>query len=335
MRLRLLLPVVATTLFFTGVAAAQSAPGTLPPNSAGSASSTDGEDPDEEPQTYAQRKNWSVGSSFETNRTILQEDVGGGQKAFNTLNFFASYNITGHDVIRVSGGFMQRFIADQTETGIRADDIGLSYSHGFKLPWQLTLQPTVGNTFPVSLNSQRMSIIATPRGSLGLSRNFFNQALNVSIHGGAAYYIVKYKEASSPDDDQGLTGPNPRFTTNIGFNVNVSMPFHPALSVGGGASTSWSWSYDPDHANDPTLAAQFKNAPVEPSADPYFNHPAGQQGYGGDVYISYSLPSLKDINSNFQVTMSQNDGVLRDGATHLYWLSRRGGQVSASLTISY
>ena len=60
-----------------------------------------------------------------------------------------------------------------------------------------------------------------------------------------------------------------------------------------------------------------------------------QQGYGGEVYVSYNLPQLEGVQSNLQVALSQNDGVLRDGATHLYWLSRRGGQLSAALTISY
>ena len=333
MRLSITLSAAATALLLSSVAAAQEAPGTAH-GKEGDAAAAEDIDADE-PQSYAARKKWAVGSSFETSRTILQEDVGGGNKASNSLSLYASYNITGQDVVRLTGGFIQRFIADETETGIRADDMGLSYSHGFKLPAKLLLQTTAMNNFPTSLNSQRMSIIALPRASIGLSRSFWNDNLNLSLHGGAAYYIVKYKEAASPDDNQGLEGPNPRFTTNVGFNVNLSMPFHPALSVGGGASTSWSWSYDPDHSNDPTLAEQFKNAPVEPSADPYFNHPAGQQGYGGDVYISYNLPSIKDIQSNFQVSLSQSDGVLRDGATHLYWLSRRGGSVAASLTVSY
>ena len=51
--------------------------------------------------------------------------------------------------------------------------------------------------------------------------------------------------------------------------------------------------------------------------------------------MAYNLPSIKDVHSDFQLTASQSDGVLRDGATHLYWLSRRGGQISASLTVSY
>jgi hypothetical protein len=333
MRLTIIVPAVATALLFASAAAAQMAPGQKPLGVAGNSGSEE-EDPDE-PQSYAERKNWSVGASFETNRTILQEDVGGGQKAFNTLSIYASYSITPKDVVRVSGGFIQRFIADETETGIRADDISLGYSHTFKLPWQLILQPRVGNNFPVSLNSQHMTMIATPRAGLGLSRNFLDNTLNVSFSGGAAYYIVKYKEAASPDDNQGLEGPNPQVTTNVGGNINYTLPFFQALSLGGGGSLSWSRSYDPDHANDPTLAEQFKNAPVTPSGDPYFDHPGWQRGYSWDAYVSYNLPSIKDIQSYLQVSISQSDGFLRDGATHLYWLSRRGGQVSASLTVSY
>lgn len=280
--------------------------------------------------TYAARKSWQVGTSFETNRTILQQDVGVRIKAFNTLSLYASYSLTKRDQVRVTGGFIQRFIADETETGIRTDDIGLSYSHRFVLPWQMMLAPSVSNSFPTSFNSRLMGLIALPRAGLFLSRSFLDQNLTVSLRGGGAYYVVEYKEPV------GQIGANPRASTNVGFNVNYSMPFHQNLQIGGGASTSWLWDYNVDHANDPVLADQFKNAPVEPSADQYYaGNPPAQQNYGWEAYISYSLPSLQGLQSQFQVSIGQGDGVLRDGATHLYWLSRRGGQVSASLTLAY
>jgi hypothetical protein len=328
MRTSVILPFVASALLFSFVANAQGTPFGNGTNSKKTADDDDDEDPDK-PQPYYQRKQWSVGSSFETNRTLIQEDVGVRNKAFNTLSLYGSFNITKRDQVRATAGFIQRFISDPTETGIRTDDVGLSYNRKIPLPWQMLLAPSVGNSFPTSFNSQQMGLIALPRASLFLMRNFLDNNLTISLRGGGAYYVVEYREMV------GRESANPRASTNVGFNVNYSMPFHQNLQIGGGASTSWQWYYDVDHRNDPVLAEQFKNTPVEPSADQYVQAPPAQQNYAGEVYVSYQFPSLEGINSNLQVTLSQGDGVLRDGATHLYWLSRRGGQVAAALTLSY
>jgi hypothetical protein len=328
MRFSIILPIVASALLFSFAASAQGTPFGNGTNSRGNSSADDEEDPDK-PQPYYQRKPWSIGSSVETNRTILQEDVGGRIKAFNTLSLYAAFNITKKDQVRATGGFIQRFVADQTETGIRTDDIGLGYNHRFALPLDMMLVPSISNSFPTSFNSQLMGLIALPRAGLFVMRSFLDNNLTVSVRGGGSYYIVKYRQA------EGQIDANPRAQTNVGLNFNYSMPFHQALQVGASVSTSWSWSYDVDHANDATLREQFKNTPVEPSADQYVSTPPAQQGYGGDIYISYNLPSLEGINTNLQVSLSQGDGTLREGATHLYWLSRRGGQASASLTVSY
>lgn len=325
MRSSLLLPFIATALLVTHVAGAQ---GTPFGNGTNSTSTSENEDPDAA-QSYAARKSWSIGSSFETNRTLLQEDVGGRIKAFNTLSLYAAYNLTKRDQVRATGGFIQRFVADPTETGIRTDDIGLSYAHRFLLPADFVFAPSVSNSFPTSFNSQLMGLIALPRARLFVSRGFLDGTLTVSVYGGGAYYVVEYRQAV------GRADANPRASTNVGFNINYAMPFHPALQVGASASTSWQWQYDVEHANDPTLREQWPNTPVEPSGDPFVRRPPAQQGYGGEVYVSYNLPSLVGIQTNLQVALSQNDGVLRDGATHLYWLSRRGGQVAAALTVSY
>ncbi len=326
MRVVPFLSVVAASLLVSGLAVAQ---GAVFGNGTNTISNDDDDEDPDYAQSYAARKHWSAGASFETNRTILQEDVGGRNKAFNTLSLYASYNIGTFGQVRATGGFIQRFIADETETGVRTDDIGLSYAHRIKLPWKMMLAPRVANSFPTSFNSRLMGMIALPRASLFLSRSFLDDYLQVNLIGGGAYYIVEYRQAVGQIDA------NPRASANVGFNVNYAMPFHSQLQVGAGASTSYLWSYDVDHWNDPVLAEQFKNRMVEPSADQFVNRPPAQQGYGWEAYASYQLPDIKQVNSQLQVSVGQSDGVLRDGATHLYWLSRRGGQVSASLVVSY
>jgi hypothetical protein len=331
-RLSLVLPLVALSTLLSSAAFAQGTPFGNGTNSTKTSSDDDETDPLEpdKPKPYYERKDWSLGSSFETNRTLLSEDVGGRIKAFNTLSLYAAYNLTKKDQVRATGGFIQRFIADQSETGFRTDDVGASYARKIPLPGEIMLAPSVGAAFPTSFQSQLMSLIVLPRAGVYLGRAFLDGTLMVSLRGGAAYYVVKYKEA------KGQADANPQATTFGGLNINYAIPFHQALQIGVSGSTSYTWQYDVDHANDPTLREQFRNTPVEPSADPYYARSApAQQGYGGEVYVSYSLPQLQGLNSQFQVSLSQNDGVLRDGATHLYWLSRRGGQLSASLTVSY
>lgn len=333
----LALSTTVAALLVTGAASAEGesvAPGGTP-SAAGATVGGDPIDADEEADSYAARKKWWVGADFETTRTIIQQDVGGTTKAFNTLGLNTGYQFTANDRVTASGGFMQRFIADATETGLRADDILLSYSHTFRLPWHLGLSANASDSLPISYYSQLESLIALPRLSIGLSRSFLDDTLNVSIRGGGAYYIVKYKE---PAQDQltGSPGTNTQASADIGFSVSYTMPFHRALSVVAGASTAYRWQYNPDHSNDPVLAQQFKNAPVTISGDPFYNqNPPAQQSYGGSVAVLYNLPSLIGIGSTLQVQLSQGDGVLRDGATHLYWLSRRGGQVSAALSANY
>jgi hypothetical protein len=279
-----------------------------------------------------------VGAAFETDRTLLQEDVGGTIKAFNTLSLNAGYSFTKADRVWATGGFIQRFISDYQETGMRADDVGIFYAHTFSLPAKLRLTATAGDALPTSYYSQLMGLIALPRASLRLGRSFLDDTLKVTVGGGGAYYIVKYKEAlGQTSTDYIADGPNPQASTNVGFDVSYRMPFHRQLGISAGASTSWSWTYNPDHpANDPTLAAQFANAPVAPSADQYYaQYPPAQQRYAGSVEVSYDLPSIVGIGSTFSIALRQGDGVLRDGATHLYWLSRRGGQLAAGLSANY
>jgi hypothetical protein len=333
MRLTVVLAATAAALLLASAAHAQGSPFGNGTNSKSTTASSDDDDDTEDPDAPSApppKKRWNVGSSFETNRTLLQEDVGGRIKAFNTLSMYASYMITNADRVQVSGGFIQRFIADETETGIRADDIGTSWSHRFQLPAKFMLAPSVGNSIPISYNSKLMGLIALPRASLFLSRSFLDDNLTLSLSSTAAYYIVKYRQP------QGREGANPRASTNVRFLVNYSMPFHQALQVGGSVGSGWSWDYDTGRSEaDPNLAQQFENREVQPSTDPYFDRPPAQQNYSGEVYISYNLPSLVGLQSNMQVSLGQGDGTLREGATHLYWLSRRGGQVSASLTVSY
>lgn len=328
MRLSIILPIVASLLTASLAASAQNTPFGNGSNAKSTDSGDDEQEDPDKPIPYYQRKAWFIGASFETNHLIVQQDVGKG-KSYNTLNLNAAYNVTKRDQVRVSGGFAQYFYADETETGIRNSDIRLGYNHRFSLPWEMTLAPSVSNAFPTSFAARNMSLIALPSAGIFLMRNFLDSNLSVSVNGGGSYYIVKYRQAVGQIDA------NTQFSTYAGLSLNYSLPFLQALQVTAQVGTSWTRSYDVDHANDATIQEQFKNQMIEPSADQYAATQSWQQQYSGEIDLSYNLPSLVGVNSTLQVSVSQGDGVLRDGATHLYWLSRRGGLLAASLTVSY
>lgn len=279
-----------------------------------------------------QKRWWLVGASFETHRLIRQDDLGGAarSKALNYLNIYAGVRPTPTDQIRISGGFYQRFLADGGETGIRADDLDVSYNHMFALPWNLMLRPAIGNTIPVSFESRLMGLYAAPNASLLLMRNFLDGNLNVLIRGAGAAYITEYKQAS------GAGSANPIASSSIGIGLNYSIPFHQNLQIGASAQTGWQWLHEVEHGNDPSLDAQFKNAPVQPTKDPQFVSQPVAQSYGGEVYVGYQLPSLFDTQSNIQLALSQgNNAVIHDGVRNVYWMFRRSAQVYLALQVQY
>lgn len=280
----------------------------------------------------AQKRPWQIGATFETHRLLRQDDLGGAarSKALNYLNLYAGIRPTPKDQIRVSGGIYQRFLADGGETGIRADDLEVSYNHMFALPWNLMLRPAVGSTIPVSFESRLMGLYAAPSASLLLMRNFLDGNLNVMIRGGGAAYITEYKQGS------GAGSANPIASSSLGIGVNYSMPFHQNLQVGASAQTGWQFLHEVEHGNDPNLEAQFRNAPIQPTQDPQFESQPVQQNYGGEVYVGYQLPSLLNTQSNIQLALSQgNNAVIHDGVRNVYWMFRRSAQVYLALQVQY
>jgi hypothetical protein len=327
MRSRLVLLGALAALLASGSAAAQTAP---PPNKV--------PDPDTastnlvlQKMGLAQNKPWMIGSVFETHRLLRQDDLGGAakNKALNYLQLYAGWNPTPKDQIQLRGGFYQRFLADSSETGVRPDDLVLSYTRTVPLPWEMTLRPSVSNVFPISFDSRLMGLYAVPRANASLMKNFLGGDLNVNLRVGGAAYIGEYTSA------QGGSA-NPIASTTAGIGINYSMPFHRNLQVGMNLQTTVYWNHEVEHGNNAMLNGQFGSAPVQPTQDPQFASQPTQQTYGGEIYVAYQLPSLFDLQSNIQLSLAQGEpNVIHDGRTQVYWMFRRSAQAYLALQVQY
>lgn len=291
-------------------------------------------DPDKAAANAEDRKVWQVGGIFETHRLVMQDDLGGAarNKALNYLYLYAGWDPTERDKIQLRGGIYQRFLADQGETGIRADDLVLAYTRNIPLPWKLDMRVTGSLLAPISFEAQtQMSLITVPRLTVTLERSFGD--LTVGLRGSAAYYIVKYRQESGG-------GANPRASALIGASAEYSMPFHKPLSVGLNIQTGYYWLYDRKSMDNPTLA-QFGSAPVRPSEDPFITTPPLNQSYGGEVFVKYVLPELVGAKSDLTLALAQGDSTLgypstiHDGRSHVYWMFRRSAQVYLALGVRY
>ncbi|HVJ95093.1 MAG TPA: hypothetical protein VM580_35180, partial [Labilithrix sp.] len=278
-----------------------------------------------------QKKAWTVVAIIETHRLLRQDDLGGAakNKALNYLYLYAGWNITPKDQLQVRGGVYQRFLADDSETGFRADDLTLAYTRTIPLPWDLTLRPSVANTFPLSFESKLMGLYAMPRASVSLMRDFLDGNLNVNLRAGGAAYITEYKSAAGGSA-------NPMAAASFAVGLNYALPFHQNLQIGANFQTTSYWNHEVERGNDPTLNAQFPNAPIQPTKDPQFESQPVQQTYGGEIYVAYQLPTLGGAQSNIQVALAQGEpNVIHDGRTHLYWMFRRSAQAYLALQVQY
>jgi hypothetical protein len=306
--------------------------------------------PDTAGTKRVEEKPWEVGATFETHRLLRQDynlEGVGSVKVFNVLFAVAKYNFTDNDTIIASGGGYQYFLSDNGETGFRASDISLAYSHLFLLPQKFRLRASVGATVPVSFDSQLARNITTPSASLSFSRKFGDLALEARLSGRYFYdqQTTAGALANGSGDASGAT--NVKYTAGAALSAEYDMPFYRPLSVGLAVTDSYIWFYNVGQcpAGAGLGSAFGNNNPAstgcQTMGNPQTDGQPFQQSYGGEVFVRYVMPDLGGFKSDLTIALANGDpslgypSVLHDGIVHPYFLYWNSGEVYAALSGRY
>ncbi len=267
---------------------------------------------------------------WEAHRLFQQDDLegSGADKFLSYYYAVVRYNPTDRDQLSVRGGVYQRFLADSGESGIRADDVGLSYRRYVPLPAKFDLFLSASLTLPTSYASQLQSLIMAPRGTIKLDR-FFGQYVWVSARTYGEGYIQRYTTSGGTNSQDGAN-PNPVYRHAVALDAEVSMPFHPALVAGASLYTGVTWYYNVGSAppsNAPGLSSTNPGATSGNSGN--FSNQPFQQSYGGEIFVRYNLPAIYDISSSISLSLANGDPTLgygsriHDGVSHLYFFGNQ------------
>jgi hypothetical protein len=268
-----------------------------------------------------QEKPWEIGGSFETHRMFVQSDLNGMQPVFNIFGVYATYRLTDNDTIGLTEFFSENFIADQGETGVRAEDVSARYTRSVPLPQNFLFTGTFSLTAPTSLTSQKMSLITTPGLALGLSKKL-GRYVNLSSRITGSVFVTRYAEMEGG-------APNPLARVTGTLAGEFVLPFYEPISFGISASTGYSWLHNPGGAT------QYGT-----TQDPIFPTQPVQQSYGGEIYARYTLPVLAGLKSDLTVAFSDGQSVgnnswLHDGVGYAYFFYRESADMYASLSVRY
>jgi hypothetical protein len=248
---------------------------------------------------------WRLGALYEFHHDTRPVDFPGAPRTDQALLLRAAVAFDGDDEIALSGLVRQEVVADSTESGLRAGDVCLSYSHRFRLPERFELTPALLVTFPVSYDAQFASNISAPGVLVTLARAAGD--FSVSLSAFARYYWDKYISSASLS---GLGDGNTNVKAMAGgwAAADYTMPFWRGLSVGVAILDVHSWFYDPGQPPSGTFA-------------------------GGAVV--QSPPVLENMGADAHVRVASTGGALRYSVTlgvgnTTAWETRLGGGIPLS-----
>ncbi len=274
------------------------------------------------------KRPWEVGAAINVHRLARQNDLAGAarNKQVNYLDIFGSYDITPNDSVMLQWGFYERFMADNGETGFRTDDILLSYTRRFALPYEIGLKITPSFTIPISFASRKASTITDARLLAKVDRKFGDFDLAFGTYG--VYSLSRYRSMEGG-------AANSHYSAAVYLNGEYNVPFHRPLSTGLYVRTGYSWQHDVRNSEDNPLPYR------QPVDDPQFDGQPVQQTYGGQLYARYDFPELFDAKTDFTVGYGMGSPVLgytsinHDGVSRLYLGWRHTSQFYMTLSARY
>ncbi len=279
--------------------------------------------------TTKRKKPWQVEGIWETHRLIRQNDLNGAavNKTVNVGSLYGRYDITQYDRVWIRGGFYQRFLADETETGFRLDDVIASYVRRIPLPQKFTIRASFQASAPTSFASQKQGLITETRLVAAVEKKLDRFTFNFRTLGGL--HFMKYATAEG-----GAANPKWLWVTSLGGEYNI--PYVDILSVGMSATTAYRWSYQGYDAGQSSRESfgvtEDRNYPSQPV----------QQSYAFEIYARCDLPEFMDTRSDLTIAYAQGDpslgytSALHDGSRQVYpFFWRQTSTVYAALSVSY
>jgi hypothetical protein len=276
-----------------------------------------------------EHKPWELEAIWETHRLLRSSDLEGyaTNKTVNVGFVYGKYDLTRYDRVWVRFGMYERFIADDTETGFRADDAVAAYTRLIPLPERIKMRLSGQLSAPLSFGSQKEGLISEGRVTLGLERKFGDFTLNFRTF--TSGYLMRYSTAKGGNA-------NPKVSWAALLGGEYQFPFLTNLNLGAVLVNEYSWYYNTADSGTST-SSQYGAV-----KDPFFPNQPVQQTYGGEVYLKWVNPDLDGLRTDLTVSFAQGDpslgytSALHDGVRHLYpafW--RQTSQVYFALTGTY
>jgi len=307
--------------------------------------------------TSITNKIWEIGAGVEYHHTGLDGEYINNE-ANRNVNYYSVYarvDPSPYDRISASFGVYQYFLADQGESGVRADDVTLKYTHRIPLPGAVTLRLSAAFNLPVSYGSQLAGIYTAPKFQIQADRRFGRYfSLDARVTGG--FFLVKSAEGGAAYNAGGNSGfgvsgvgengggafANPKGSFTMGLNADLAMPFHEPLSIGLSLYTGYTWYYDVSNgggcpANTASTPCMYGST-MQPTSQPF------EQSYGGEVYIRYALPSLGGFKLDLTAayapdgdpTLGYASVLAGNGVAHVYpFYSRENAEVYFAINGKY
>jgi hypothetical protein len=288
-----------------------------------------------------EEKPWEISGTFETHHLLEGNFIttDASLKTFNILFLAGRYNITQNDTVSLAGGAIQYLQADQGETGFRAFDLSLAYTHRFQLPEKFNLATTGSVTAPISYASQLASNITTPSLGVTLSRKFGDLYVALNVRG--SVFIDRYTSAGSNSNSvapgggsTGTEATNPKASLGGALTAEYNMPFYRPWSIGAALVDSYVWYYDVGQCPAQTTCPGATSNPLT-DGQPF------QQSYGGEIFTRYVLPDLAGFKSDIMLALANGDPglgyptVLHDGVVHPYLFYYNTAEVYVALEGRY
>ena len=278
------------------------------------------------------KKPWEVEAVWETHRLVRQNDLESDavNKTVNVGFLYGRWDITKNNRVWVRGGFYQRFIADDQETGLRFDDAVAAYVRRVPLPEKFTFYAAAQLSAPASFDSQKESLITEPRVTLTLDKKLGRFLFVGKTYGGV--HIMKYATAEGGN-------PNPRWIWVSMLAAEYNFPVVDMLTLGASVTNQYLWLYTPNYVSNAPNSQRYGVA-----SDPRYDNEGQkvQQAYAAEVYLRYEIPELAGFKSNVTLSYAQGDpslgytSALHDGARHVYPLFwRHSSAVYGAFTVTY